>query len=259
MIPHPRLAGLCFLVAICQVSSLQAADEKVFTQKPIVAPAKVAGEVAVPTPKEPQLFNQGPVPLWIWGADINRRYFLKKEFPGGSTAARLKTTCDNHVTVFINGKEVVHSDTWQTPVEVDVQKFLKPDNNVLLAEVVNDSGPAGLVLKLAMTMPKNEMRYIVSDESWQAAEKKDADKWVPVKKIAKLGDAPWGNVFSQAAAAGSALPANTFQVLPGFQVERLFTVPKDKLGSWVSICFDDKGRLIASDQDNKALCRITPT
>src|SRR5262249_44836619 len=59
-------------------------------------------------------------------------------------------------------------------------------------------------------------------------------------------------------AGGAAVPANTFQVLPGFRVERLFTVPKEKLGSWVCLTFDDKGRLLASDQDKKGICRITP-
>jgi putative heme-binding domain-containing protein len=49
-----------------------------------------------------------------------------------------------------------------------------------------------------------------------------------------------------------------FEVLPGFQVERLFTVPKEQLGSWVAITFDNKGRLIASDQGDKGLCRVTP-
>ena len=49
-----------------------------------------------------------------------------------------------------------------------------------------------------------------------------------------------------------------FKVLPGFRVERLFTVPKEELGSWVAIAFDDKGRLIVSDQGDKGLCRITP-
>src|SRR5207248_1821499 len=51
---------------------------------------------------------------------------------------------------------------------------------------------------------------------------------------------------------------DAFLLPPGFQVERLFTVPKDTLGSWVAITFDDKGRLIASDQGNMGLCRITP-
>jgi len=34
----------------------------------------------------------------------------------------------------------------------------------------------------------------------------------------------------------------------GFKVELLHTVPKEKLGSWVNLCVDDKNRIIASDQ-----------
>ena len=34
----------------------------------------------------------------------------------------------------------------------------------------------------------------------------------------------------------------------GFKVELLYTVPKEKLGSWVNLCVDDKNRIIASDQ-----------
>ena len=49
-----------------------------------------------------------------------------------------------------------------------------------------------------------------------------------------------------------------FTVPDGFQVERLFVVPKDELGSWVCIATDPKGRLIASDQGDKGLVRITP-
>ena len=49
-----------------------------------------------------------------------------------------------------------------------------------------------------------------------------------------------------------------FHVPPGFVVERLFTVPKDDLGSWVCLTADAKGRLIASDQGDKGLVRITP-
>lgn len=42
-----------------------------------------------------------------------------------------------------------------------------------------------------------------------------------------------------------------------FRVELLYTVPKDQQGSWVSMCLDDKGRIIASDQYGP-LYRITP-
>jgi putative heme-binding domain-containing protein len=52
--------------------------------------------------------------------------------------------------------------------------------------------------------------------------------------------------------------AEGFSVRPGFQVERLFVVPKEELGSWVCLATDPKGRLIASDQGDKGLVRITP-
>jgi len=54
------------------------------------------------------------------------------------------------------------------------------------------------------------------------------------------------------------IESGIFNVPAGFQVERLFTLPQEELGSWVAIAFDDKGRLIASDQGDKGLCRITP-
>ncbi|HRE50451.1 MAG TPA: c-type cytochrome [Flavitalea sp.] len=37
-------------------------------------------------------------------------------------------------------------------------------------------------------------------------------------------------------------------LLPGFRAERLFSPSENEMGSWVSMTFDDKGRMIASDQ-----------
>ena len=45
-----------------------------------------------------------------------------------------------------------------------------------------------------------------------------------------------------------ATPIESISVKKGFEVELLFTVPKDRLGSWVNLCLDDKNRIIASDQ-----------
>jgi len=63
-------------------------------------------------------------------------------------------------------------------------------------------------------------------------------------------------VLPGAAPADAAQPP--FIVPAGFRVERLFVVPKDELGSWVCLGTDAKGRLIASDQGDKGLVRITP-
>ena len=43
-------------------------------------------------------------------------------------------------------------------------------------------------------------------------------------------------------------PVNRLTVKKAFLVERLYSVPKEKFGSWVVLCKDDKGRLLAGDQ-----------
>ncbi len=51
-------------------------------------------------------------------------------------------------------------------------------------------------------------------------------------------------------------PAGEFRSLPGFEVDLVYVVPSGEQGSWVSLCVDPKGRIIASDQYGK-LYRVT--
>ncbi len=57
-------------------------------------------------------------------------------------------------------------------------------------------------------------------------------------------------------ATSAADAAGKLKLLPGFEAELVYKVPKSKQGSWVSMTFDDKGRIIASDQ-YKGLFRVT--
>ncbi len=57
--------------------------------------------------------------------------------------------------------------------------------------------------------------------------------------------------------ANQATPVDKIKVAKGFQVELLYSVPKEQEGSWVSMTQDDQGRMICSDQYG-ALYRITP-
>lgn len=69
-------------------------------------------------------------------------------------------------------------------------------------------------------------------------------------------------VFALSLAASAPLghaqdsPAGEFKTLPGFEVDLVYNVSKNDQGSWVSLCLDDKGRIIASDQYGK-LYRVT--
>src|SRR5262245_8000677 len=254
------------LLALCLASFAGAQD--VFTQKPTVAPV-VDRDATPETPKVDasaaewaKRFEGGPVPLWIWGADAKEDYALQKSFDAKNVkAARLIVSCDNRVTLYFNQKEIATSTEWKEPVEVDVTKLIKEKGNFLDARVHNDGGVAGFVLKLVLVPEKGEPTYIVTDETWIAdADKDKIANQKPVKKIAKYGDQPWGKVFEASALQpkGKQPPAGAFQTLPGFKVEKLFTVPQKQLGSWVCITADDTGRLIASDQGNTGLVRITP-
>ena len=54
-----------------------------------------------------------------------------------------------------------------------------------------------------------------------------------------------------------ATDATGLNVVRGFQVETVYSVPKETQGSWVSLTIDKQGRLIASDQGQQGLFRVT--
>jgi putative heme-binding domain-containing protein len=252
------------LLALLAAGLASAQDGKWFTQQPEVMPASRVGQPAPagalaygPSARGP--WRRGPAANWIWGSKDLDRYFLRTSFiiPAGLKAARLRIACDNRFVALLNGKEIARGNDWNAPVEVDFTAAAKAGQNELLVEAANEGSAAGLIAKVMLSKADDTIEYVVSDETWQAAETKDAKTWDNARRIAAAGGGPWGDVFTTAAGgAGSASPS--FQLLAGFQVDRLFTVPKNELGSWVAITIDDKGRLIASDQGNLGLCRITP-
>ena len=236
--------------------------EKSFTQQPEKLPARRGLEVdeLPPAPKPAisnEIFNQGPTAQWIWGADDKQNYVLQTKFTGPAKASRLKAAADNACTVWINGTKVLSNSDWAAATEVDITKHVIAGENVIQAEATNAGGAAAFILKLALTSDDGKTQYVVTDASWKSAAKRDSTEFADVRIVGKLGDAPYGDTFAKSALEGAATPAELFNLLPGFQVERLFTVPKEILGSWVCLTFDHKGRLIVSDQGDKGLCRIT--
>src|SRR5438874_276584 len=66
----------------------------------------------------------------------------------------------------------------------------------------------------------------------------DDSQWRPAYSVAKLGGGPWGNIFQGApaiAGKGTATPAESLTVLPGFKAELLYSVPRGEQGSWVNM------------------------
>ncbi|XZE51897.1 c-type cytochrome [Planctomycetaceae bacterium SH139] len=234
-------------------------EDGVWKQAIEIAPSMTFGadeQETTPPPIAASAWNAGPTPKWIWGPDENQPYRLAIEFEATTTTAgMLRASCDNVMVVYLNDRRLAGSDSWEETTEIDLSQALVEGRNRLEVAVSNQGGVAGFVAKLGLVQSGQPVRWIVSDASWTATTEADSQP-ADVRVVAKLGDGPWRQALSNVPAPGSA-PRDVFLTQPGFQVERLFTVPRDELGSWVAITVDPQGRLIASDQGDKGLCRIT--
>ena len=222
-----------------------------------------------------QLCAKDAVPHWIWldrAEKTETVYFRKKVklAEGEIKSAKLLATCDNGFNLFINGKKVLSGSNWGTNYSIDVKKFLQlGKENAIAVEGINQGGVGGFVMKLTVEQGGKKAHF-ATDTSWVAHRQLDDqwkktgfdDKgWKKVVSNGKMGDDPWGNVFSGKSKGGDSVAllkqaSDEIELAKGFEAELLYTVPKKEQGSWVSICVDDKGRLIVSDQGKQGLYRI---
>ena len=252
----PRIAAIVLCVGMC--CGLPAWGQNPYLQAPEVSPSVVA-EAPAEEVKQPakNLFAEGPKPHWIWGPNNDVHYTVSTKFAAkGAKRVLVKASCDNVMTLKLNGKPLASSSEWQSPVEKDLTQLLAPGENVFSADVDNEGGVAAFLAKIVIEKADGSLEYLASSTDWSAVNR-DNKEAVQLTDKGELGVGPWNNVF-EGQSDDSGIPRDTFLLLPGFQVEKLFTVPKEELGSWVCITTDPKGRIIASDQGDKGLCRITP-
>lgn len=193
---------------------------------------------------------------WIWAnktTDKQTLYF-QKNFSLTSTPkkALLLASCDNQCTIWINGKEIAKSNNWQTPIQKNVHGSLKQGSNTIRVKAHNNSGLAGLNLRIG--------KLLATDDSWQVSTDEQYTNLSPAKKITTYGDKPWGHVFNSPATAATPNPAPApvirIKTLAGFRTREIYSVDKKTEGSWVSMCFDDQGKLFVCDQYG-SLYRLT--
>ncbi|QNN24542.1 c-type cytochrome [Planctomycetales bacterium ZRK34] len=224
------------------------------------------------------LLQAEPVPQWIWsqGQPKNQQVvYFRKTFTvdGPIKSAMFAGSCDNAMKVFVNGKQVASSKQWEDITHEDVAKVIQPGENVLAIRGQNQTGIAALLAKLTITLNDGKPQIVVTDSSWQTADKggkgwntqqAKVDGWESARVIEKLGGGPWGRAVNANSIdtiielrKPTATPVDRIKIAEGFKVELLYSVPNDEQGSWVAMCVDPKGRLITSDQYGK-LYRVTP-
>jgi putative heme-binding domain-containing protein len=223
---------------------------------------------------------RGQTPQWIWSSTNNTSTqkevrFFRKSFMVQQTLlqAMLSVSGDDSAELFINGKRVASVKEWKSPAYVDVTKDIVVGENVMAARCQNETGVAGLIARLDMTIPADDrskraqqsgsrsVKTVVTDTTWLASDRKmtnwaqvdfNDDDWKRASRVGKLGDAPWGQIFN----APEATSAESMTVEPGFKVQLLHSATATE-GSWIDMTIDAKGRLIISPQGDGKLLRLT--
>jgi hypothetical protein len=191
-------------------------------------------------------------PQWIWlSNDGNKdpKVTFRHTFqaPANLKSAKLQVSCDNTATVRLNGQKVAATTNWQDPATANVLTQLKPGApNEIIVDATNEGAAAGLVARLRVKLADGtESVLLETSGAWEATTT-GTQAWKTAFVIGPYGRGPWGTVLDKP--TPEAIAAKDISVPPGFQVERLYNVPKDDEGSWVALTVDTKGRLIAGDQ-----------
>ncbi|MFT5689832.1 MAG: putative heme-binding domain-containing protein [Planctomycetota bacterium] len=208
---------------------------------------------------------------WLWGEgepQANQVLWFERTFelPFQAAGVTLECGADNIMDVELDGEIIAASQAWETPVRQVIEtnspklNLFGPGRHHLRVRVENGGGPAGLWLDLTMHSDGDEPLRILTDESWRLfPEQHDAGaQGKPVLVLGPLGIEPWGSPAKWSSGLRpEVLDPESISVPAGFQVERIYTVPRQRQGSWVSMTFDPRGRLVASDQYG-GLWRLTP-
>jgi putative heme-binding domain-containing protein len=227
---------------------------------------------------DPALDDAKGVPKWIWlgtEAKDEQRVFFRRivEIPENVEKATITASCDNRMVVYVNGQAVLRSDNWESPARANIEKSLKKGLNLIAVDARNDGGPGGLVAELRVQLSSGKELSIGTDTDWWVSDTRterwkeidfEPEAWHAASVVAALGAGPWASQVDERSLTNAvaprepeATPAEQCKVLPGFRVELLFSVPREQFGSWVSLCVDPKGRIIAGDQYG-SIYRFTP-
>ena len=197
-------------------------------------------------------------PRWIWSelpAKEHAEAWLGTRFDLSAAAKKVRVSgsADNNFSAELDGEPVLAGEDWAHPVFAQLKHPLTAGAHRFVAHAKNDGGPAGAWFEIVCELEDGTTLSLQSGAGWHASSSEPVEGWLDsaaqAQEIGPLGIQPWGAQSApvEQSTTGSLAPEE-IHVPPGFTVERLYSVPKAQQGSWVSLCFDPKGRAYACDQ-----------
>ncbi|MGC9261658.1 MAG: hypothetical protein ACP5I8_16460, partial [Phycisphaerae bacterium] len=152
------------------------------------------------------------IPSWIWAAQTrnNQIIYLRHSFKLKTVPrqAVLYATADDHLEVFLNGKEVTstfhkHNEVWRRARKLVVAALLHQGNNTIAIRAKNDTAWAGVLVWIiagtkTLCLSNRDWRVAYSvptGTAWIKPQFDDAN-WSHANVVAPYGGGPWGSNVS---------------------------------------------------------------
>lgn len=242
-------------------------------------------ESAGPESPEPEPVGPHSLPHWIWcGGErsaptevcFRTAFEVNGEAVRGAQLIVEADFCDAEVA--LNGHAVGHLQAYSPGLSVDVVRQLRQGQNHLAIGCQSTTGPAAVLAHLTLRMADGSTRTVSTDRSWHAVAGGSPDwrdpqavtnDWPAATSLGAASSFRAPNSvhsiaidelddYSQWMRALGSGPEKTrpsFLVARGFQIELVRSAAADE-GSWVSLEFDDRGRLIVA-REERGLLRMT--
>ena len=183
---------------------------------------------------------------------------------------QLKVTSDfAHAQVKVNGTTVAELEPYDPPLEIEIRKWLQEGDNWLELEALSVAGPSALAAELIISFPKGKAEPMIirtGKKGWGRAVTTHG-KIIPKRWAAnRLADVTpfseynqWKEALPNSKSDENSKPKEDAKQLPeivrltpGFAIERLHRASPEE-GSWVSMAFDDRGRMIIAREQRGLL------
>ena len=90
------------------------------------------------------------VPEWLWtnkDPQETETVYLRRTFdlPAAPKSATFFGSCDNVMTLFVNGQRVTQHSAWESPARENLTKRLQAGKNVIAVRAANQGSAAGFI------------------------------------------------------------------------------------------------------------------
>lgn len=225
------------------------------------------------------------LPDWIWTSAkriSDQPVYLRKAFsiPRRVVKAELCITTDfNSSAVFLDGEPLGEVPNFSLPLRQELTGKLRTGDHVLAVRSFPSDGPSAIAVQIEIEYEDGSRDVVRSDETWHYSLEADTGwmtsayrlttGWKPAQSYGRVEEGmlpnplvdtavqPWEDYtqWTQALGTETGTDPASFSIPEGFEIKRLRSAGATE-GSWVSLEFDPKGRLVIGRED-QGLLRLT--